>query len=353
MNSYSGQKILTVDFWDQRQVKLRFLERLRTETFDKIYIFTQNEFEFHKIFDEFLYPFFGHYIETKNLNVDLITSVPQESDCIKKYKGLNIHYWDIYWLTKTHSIINDKANGRLINERKLQEEKAPKLKFPFIMMNNRSHDFRAKLVDLLARENLLDNAAVSWNNTDSFLLNDYTFKYFDGNKRILDEKYTDAYIGGQYSLPDEYFESFAQLISESAPNTLFFSEKISMALLVGKPFLAAAAPGIHNYLHNRLGIKYYHEIFDYEFDFEPNLDKRWEMIVQNFVKLSKYSLDQLEELRHQIKDKVEYNKNRAIEIVNDTSFMPLPIKELFEIVKTSEEIAKSIPRDLHTIFNVL
>ena len=126
-----------------------------------------------------------------------------------------------------------------------------------------------------------------------------------------------------------------------------------MALLVGKPFLAAAAPGIHNYLHNRLGIKYYHEIFDYEFDFEPNLDKRWEMIVQNFVKLSKYSLDQLEELRHQIKDKVEYNKNRAIEIVNDTSFMPLPIKELFEIVKTSEEIAKSIPRDLHTIFNVL
>ena len=326
--------ILAVDQWDSRQIKINFLKRLRTESFDKIFIFTQNEFQFETIFDDFLHPFLGHYIETKGLNIEFITSVPPESDRSEKFKGLNMHYWDTYWLTKTYSIIYSNDNG-LMNERKKQQENAHKLKYHFIMMNNRAHDFRGKLVDILAREKLLDNNAISWNNTDKFLLNTFKFNYFDGNNRTLDEKYfTES--GGQYSLPDQYFESFAQLISESSPHTLFFSEKISMALLVGKPFLAAAAPGIHNYLHNRLGIKYYHEIFDYSFDFELDLQKRWELIVQNFVKLSTYSLDQLEDLQNQIKDKVEYNRKRAIEIVNDTSFMPLPVRELFEMYKLNQ-----------------
>jgi hypothetical protein len=343
-------KILAIDQWDSRDLKSTFLKRLRTEKFDKIFIFTQNEFQFETVFDEFIYPFLGHYIETKGLNVDLITSIPPESDKSEKFKGLNIHYWDTYWLTKTHSIINAVTSNRLSLERESQKAKVNKLKFPFIMMNNRSHRFRAKLIDLLAREKLLDTAAISWNNTDKFLLNGYKFEHFDGNNRTLDEKYfTD--FGGQYSLPDQFFESFAQLVSESTPNLLFFSEKISMSLLVGKPFIAAAAPGMHNYLHNRLGIKYYHEIFDYSFDFELDMNKRWEMIVQNFVKLSKLSLDQLEELQYQVQDKVEFNRNRAIEIVNDTSFMPLPIRECFDRFKLST--SQTINRHLDGVFEGL
>ena len=44
-------KILAVDQWDTRNVKSGFLEKLRTETFDKIFIFTQNEHQYDTAFD--------------------------------------------------------------------------------------------------------------------------------------------------------------------------------------------------------------------------------------------------------------------------------------------------------------
>ena len=346
--SFNNLKILSVDQWDDRQTKKTFLDRLISENFDKIYIFTQNEFEFHTAFDEFIYPFLGHYIETKNLNVDLITGIPPESDRMPKYKGLNVHYWETYWLTKTFAM---QQHDRLISERQQQIEKRNNLKYHFIMMNNRSHEFRAKLIDLVTEMDILKYGAVSWHETDKFLLNSFEFKYYDGKTRTLDAKYFTE-LGGQYSLPDQYFESFAQLISESTPDILFFSEKISTALLNGKPFLAAASPGMHLYLNQRLGIKYYDEIFDYAFDFELDMDKRWFMIVENFKKLCNYSLDQLEDLNNTMQDKIKYNQNRAIEVSNDMSFMPLPIREYFLAYK-NEKFSINTDRHLSAIFEAL
>lgn len=337
---------LTIDQWDTRDLKSTFLNRLRTESFDKIFIFTQNEYQFDTAFDEFLYPFLGHYIETKGLNVDLITSVIPALNTAPKFKGLNIHHWDTYWLTKTYSILQEP---RLVTERQQQEINFTNIKYPFIMMNNRAHDFRAKLIDYVAKENLVDKAAISWNNTDSFLMNSYTFKHYDGKNRVLDEKYKTP-LGGQYCPPNQYYESFAQLVSESNPKIIFFSEKISMALLIGKPFLAAAGAGIHDYLNKRMGIKYYHEVFDYSFDFETDMEKRWKLIVDNFVRLSKLSINELNDLHNQIKDKIIFNKNRAIEVATDTSFMPLPIREYFEIYKTDKTI---VNRHLCAIFDNL
>lgn len=326
-------KILAIDYWDARQTKLAFLNRLRTETFDKIFIFTQNEFEFDKIFEEYLYPFLGYYIETKKLNVDLITGVIPELNTSQPFGGLNIHHWDMYWLSKTYSILYD---FKLVQERANQQITSNKIKYPFIMLNNRSHSFRAQLMDYVAEAGLVDKGAISWNNTDTFLMKEFTFKYFDGKDRILDEKYKTP-AGGQYSLPDQYFESVAQLISESNPDIIFFSEKISTALLLEKPFLAAAGPGIHQYLNKRMGIKYYDDIFNYDFDSEPDMDKRWKMIVENFVKLSKHPINILEEIHSQLQEKALYNKNRAIEIVHDLNFMPKPIQEYFYYYKTTED----------------
>jgi hypothetical protein len=346
--TFNTHNILSVDQWDSRFLKKVFLDRLRNETFDKIFIFTQNEFQFYTVFDEFMHPFLGNYIETKNLNVDLITSVPPESDTTEKYKGLNVHYWDTYWLAKTYAM---QQNSHLIEERKQQLLNKGNLKYHFIMMNNRSHNFRAMLIDKICELDLLKYGAVSWHETDKFLLNGYEFKHFDGKPRVLDTKYFSE-SGGQYSLPDQYFESFAQLISESTPDVLFFSEKISTALLNGKVFLAAASVGIHNYLNKRLGIKYYDEIFDYEFDTEPDMDKRWYKIALNFKKLCEFSLNQLEDLQYQLQDKINFNTQRAIEIVNDTSFMPLPIRECFELFKQTKG-ETFINRHLNGVFESL
>lgn len=345
--SYKDLKILAVDYWDNKQFKLEFLNRLQSEQFDKIFIFSQNEFEPEEIFGDYAFPLLCHYIQSNNLNVELVTSLPEQSYNPRNFAGLHVHYWDTYWLAKTYALSHSKW---LIEQRKEQEQKFTEIKYPYIMMNNRSHKFRGKLVDLLAKENILNLGAVSWNNTDSFLLHDYKFQYFDGNKRILDEKYfTDQ--GGQYSVPDQYYMSFAQLISESTPNKLFFSEKISMALLLGKPFLAAASVGIHKYLHDRLGIQYYDEVFDYSFDDEPDMDKRWQMIVDNFVKISKYSLSELEELNRKLKDKATFNKARAIDVVRDASFMPAPILEYFTEYKNTDVFERiHLNRNISMIF---
>lgn len=348
--SYEKLKILSVDYWDTQQVKELFLRRLQNESFDKIFIFTQNEWALEKIFGDHFFPFLGTYIEYHNLNVDLITSLPKQSYNSKTYRGLNIHHWDTYWLSKTYSLLN---TDWLKVQRTEQEETFTELKYPYIMMNNRSHKFRAMLVDQLAKSQILDLGAVSWNDTDSFLLDDYQFTHFDGKKRILDEKYfTDQ--GGQYSPPNEYFMSFAQLISESTPRKVFFSEKISMALLLGKPFLAAASVGIHKYLHDKLGIEYYDEIFDYSFDMEHDMERRWQLIVDNFVRLSKHSLPQLEELKRKLHDKVMYNKNRAEEIIRNVSFMPHPIIDYFMDYKNSTwDHRVHLNRHLSMIFETL
>ena len=118
--SYEKLKILSVDYWDSQQVKELFLRRLQNESFDKIFIFTQNEHEVETLFGNCFFPFLGTYIEYHNLNVDLITSCPKESYTPKNYNGLHTHYWETYWLAKTYSILQTDFCR---NKHKEQQEK--------------------------------------------------------------------------------------------------------------------------------------------------------------------------------------------------------------------------------------
>lgn len=321
-------ELLCVDIWDQRQVKRRFIETLTSSPnkFKDIFIFTQNEMEYDLVFDEFVYPLLGHYVENSSINVDLITSLVDEKPNVKKYKGLNIHFWPTYWLYKTYGSLQPLYDDRL-NLR----QQTDGLKYHFIMMNNRCHRFRCELIDKIAEQDLLKFSAYTWNNRDAFLMDDYIFKWFDGKTKTFNDNFTTT--GGQYHVPIEYFQSFAQLISESTPHKLFFSEKISTALIVGKPFIAAAGQRIHAYLRDVLGFKLYDEIFDYSFDDEPDMNKRWDMITDNFKRLSTYTLKELESLQLKIQDKIAFNQLRVLEIMQDINFMPPPIQKSFQLYK--------------------
>jgi len=324
---------IAVDIWDQRQVKKKFIESLTTNNYKNIYIFAQNEMEYDLVFDEFVYPLLGHYVESKGLQVDVISSLVNEKENVPKYKGMNIHLWPTYWLYKTYGYFK---SAPCYTERVLHKQKSQGLKYHFITMNNRCHAFRCELMDKLAQYDLLKHSAYSWNNTDTFLINEYQFKYFDPVTKTFDDDYKTK--GGQYYLPTEYFESFAQLISESDPSKLFFSEKISIALITGKPFIAAAGYKIHAYLRDVLGFKLFDEVFDYAFDNEPDRVKRWDMIVENMKNLCKLSLEQLKELEHSVKPKMIYNQNRVKEIVQDTNFIPKPVQDGIKLHKETLEM---------------
>lgn len=322
---------IAVDICDQRQVKKQFIELLTTNSYKNIYIFAQNEMEYDLVFDEFVYPLLGHYIESKGLHVDIIMSLVKEKDNVKKYKGIDIHSWPTYWLYKTYGHFKSTS---CYNERIKRKSESQGLKYHFITMNNRSHPFRCELIDKLAEHDLLKHSAYSWNNTDTFL-NTYQFKYFDAKTKTFDDGFKTT--GGQYYLPTEYFESFAQLISESDTNRLFFSEKISIALITGKPFIAAAGYKIHEYLRDSLGFKLFEEVFDYSFDNEPDRIKRWDMIVENMKNLCKLSHEQLKDLTHSIRPKIIYNQNRAREIVQDANFIPKPVHDCIKLYRESTE----------------
>lgn len=332
-----NNEILCVDIWDSRQVKKKFIESLTTRPYEDTLIFAQNEMEYDLVFDEFVYPLLGHYIESKGLNVDLIMSLVNEKINVPKYKGFNIHAWPTYWLYKTYGHLK---NSTCLNERINRKKEAQGLKYHFIMMNNRCHRFRCELIDKVAEHDLLKYSAYTWNNTDTFLLNGYEFKYFDGKTKTFDDGFKTT--GGQYYVPTEYYESFAQLISESTTDKLFFSEKISIALITGKPFIAAAGYKIHAYLRDTLGFKLYDDIFDYSFDDEPDKDKRWSMIADNFKKLCQYSMEDLKSLELSVKDKVMFNQLRVKEIIQDVSFMPKPIQKCLELHKQGNFVNRGL-----------
>lgn len=336
---------IAVDIWDQRQLKKRFIESLTTNSYKNIYIFTQNEMEYDLVFDEFVYPLLGHYIESKGLQVDVITSLVTEKENVPKYKGMNIHFWPTYWLYKTYGYFKSTT---CYNERIKRKQESRGLKYHFITMNNRSHSFRCELMDKLAEHDLLKHSAYSWNNTDTFLVNGYEFKYFDAKTKTFDDGFKTT--GGQYYIPTEYFESFVQLISESDPSKLFFSEKISIALITGKPFIAAAGYKIHAYLRDSLGFKLFDEVFDYSFDNEPDRVKRWDMIVDNIKNLCNLSISQLKELEHAIKPKMLYNQNRAKEIVQDINFIPKPVQDCIKLYKDTPEMVHD--KLMHVVQNM-
>jgi hypothetical protein len=104
-----------------------------------------------------------------------------------------------------------------------------------------------------------------------------------------------------------------QLISESTIDALFITEKTAIPLLTSKPFLVASVPGYHAHL-KKLGFELYTEIFDYSFDDEIDEDIRYQKLLTNLIKISSYSEDQLVSAHNQIKEKLLFNQNRAIEI---------------------------------------
>jgi hypothetical protein len=136
---------------------------------------------------------------------------------------------------------------------------------------------------------------------------------------VLESKYTED--KNHYRIIDQYYKSFAQLISESTSRAFFLSEKTATALLLGKPFLVASCMHYHKFLKN-LGFELYEEIFDYSFDNEPEEEKRYEMLLVNFKKLVKIPKYQLHILQSKVANKLEFNKRHARALAHDMTKYP-------------------------------
>jgi len=209
-------------------------------------------------------------------------------------------------------------------------------KHHFVSMNYRPREWRCLLMDLIAKNKLQHFNAISWHDPNI----DYDWKYWKPRlMQLSDTSFTQA---RNYNvLPKEYYQSFAQLISETRIDTLSVSEKTATAIFMEKPFLVASCSHFHKYL-DELGFLRYDEIFDYSFDTVEDTETRFSLLVDNFKNLSKVPFKDLPKLRETIQDKLRYNKQRAQDIVFDYDLYPEVIKELIDVYKTEGVILNKI-----------
>jgi hypothetical protein len=308
-------KYLCFDIWNSDDFKLTIPDLIRTTDKDAVILFAHNEFQYWSLVTED----FGYWdrlvtaLTESNKKLFVITSGIASVDAPPPHPNVEIHFWPTCWLKKTYFELVIRKKNTLEIKTDLEFKKH------FVYLNHKTHQFRCYLIDQVAKHDLLQFANVSWSQPNPA----YDFKYFV--PQILD---LDGFAGhtDQHLIPAQYHESFAQLISESTHKDICITEKSATALLVGKPFLSAAGPGFFKHIRE-LGFELYDEIFDYSFDQEPDIEKRFGMIIENFKNLCQTPIGELNMLNDKVKDKIIRNQTRAKEIIFDKSYYPEIVKD--------------------------
>lgn len=285
-----------------------FYRNVVTKDYDKIILFCQNEWEWHA-HDPVYWPMLQEYCKHIGKPIHIVTA-SHHNFYPAKVENTVIDWWDTYWIGRTYqSLVHAGVSSTIDPYVK------PEYRYHFISMNHRAHEHRCLLMDLVVKNDLLKHGAVSFHQDSPI----YKWRYFDFKPMILESEFiTDK---NQHRMPDQYYDSFVQLISESSNNTIMLSEKTATPLLLGKPFLVAGQQGFHRFLKG-LGFQLFEELFDYSFDDEPNEELRYEKLLANITKLSQVPLHQLPDLHKKIAYKLDFNMRKARQISFDTSLYP-------------------------------
>jgi hypothetical protein len=273
-----------------------FIHKLKTEEYDVFIFYAPSEWEYwYNVQSKNLWNTIVETIYKRNKKIEVITGAAKVLQGEPKLDRVTVHPWDTYWITASYFNLKDHVR-----------EIKP-YTYKYIYMNNNDHVWRCKLMDLVAKNNLINHGAVSWHK----LRCDYPWQYFKPEILKLTDSFSDCF--NAFTLPEEYDSSFMQLISESTINALFITEKTAKPLFTGKPFLVASVQGYHAHL-KKLGFELYTEIFDYSFDDEIDEDIRYEKLLTNLTKICNYSEEQLASAYQQIEEKLLFNQKRAKEI---------------------------------------
>jgi hypothetical protein len=244
-------------------------------------------------------------VNEKNINFFALFGAPSEQEFYNKDRENNIKI--LGWPTSLLHYTDRYTNGVEVNN------KFEKL---FVCLNNRSHTHRSQLIDSLYKNNLFDYGKISWKQEDR-ILNNHQFKFWDETKLILDDDKQEFYYDSK---------CFLNLVSESISERLFFSEKTFKPILTEQTFFCFGFPNQNIYLKN-YGFELYDEIFNYNFDVSANIEKRIEGVIQNLNNIKNYKL---EDLYDSVKEKIQFNKENALFILEKDPYISEDIRLLFE-----------------------
>jgi len=192
-------------------------------------------------------------------------------------------------------------------------------------MIRRANPHRSKLMDVLAREQMLDKGCYSWANINA---QPADFQYFDYNKVVLLHKggdwlYTNSYV----DTTDEFYNSLIHIVPETTTDVFFITENTLSPLFMKKIHVTLGVTGFTKQLE-QLGIKRFKGI-DYSFDTINSMPDRVEALVSSIKPLMEYPLDDFYQLN---KDIVAENFSTAMDIINSDKHAPDIVKEVKAIV---------------------
>lgn len=337
---YSIKEYLNLNIWHatQEQYVEDFVHKLEHNDYKYVTYWCQDEFEFWRPVHETRWERIVDILRKRNITMQVLPGI------IKYYHDMNtvpgndiikLDKWGNYWCSRTlvETLIN-KPDKRYRENKVITNPEKIDYKYKFISMIKRPRDYRCEIMDLMCKENLFEGNAVSWF-YDDFYTN-YTFKYWKPQIMQLDKEFLQT--SDQMCVPEEYYKSFAQLVTEAdVDKSVCISEKTVIPLLFGKPFIVAAPAGFHETL-KEIGFELYDEIFNYDFDKVHDKGKRWIMLIENFVNLQKEPMHNLKLLAEKVKDKILHNQQVMKNFATNMDIIPEMAKHCYNLYKSTGQV---------------
>lgn len=259
------------------------------------------------------------FTKEHNIELNIITGTHSNYVLIENQPHIKVHYWPTFWLSLLLTRLKVSPNYQMnmaigLDVDKIDTGKKLPIKYPYISMNKAPKVHRAIMMDMLAKNEILDHGVVIWRE----LCTNYGFGHWNQEILLRDQK---EGFKNQEILPLEYALSFAQLVPESDEQIFTMSEKTGMALYFNKPFLVAGCKGFHRIMKD-MGFVWYDELFDYAFDEVDDIKHRYDLIAQNFKKYAHKSPNELKTLYASVFEKCVYNKKVALSLATSTKLVP-------------------------------
>lgn len=236
----------------------------------------------------------------------------------------------------------------------------------FISYNNLATKYRGHRVDLLARlydKNLIKQGLVSFNSPNlqtleqaTELLSDASLDIFNRQKHNLTTPLTidQTNVHGSLSASidlENSRNSFVQIVTETVfyQDKIHLTEKVFKPIVAGQPFLLLAAPNNLKYLKS-YGFKTFGDYWDESYDSILDPTERMSAVVKIVEDLSNMSLQQLTNIRNDMREILAYNYNH---FYND--LRAIAVSEFVNNLETAlkQESIEYSTQDLRELYNIL
>lgn len=289
----------------------RVFDEIKKISPDYIVTISNTEYDIEIIFKD-LFDKLQRWLE---LNNKLMTVITPQFDGI--YLRKNIITEKSFGMVTdcTHQLLHNNYHTSLSIIPDLKNIEVSNFEKLYTCYNNNAKTHRIKLIDELAKENLLDDGIVTFRYPENI-----NWKYHSGIRLVDEDDYT-IHSKPNYhpnAFPMQFYKGLFDITCETSFEYTHITEKTLKNIILFKPFLSLSCKKFHKeYIQNYFGFKLYDELFDYSFDDHDSLDKRIFGIIENTKKLKKLNIHERYELYKSIVPKLIYNKNRLIELLYD------------------------------------